>query len=221
MNQDARPVTVWDLPTRIFHWSLVFFVVVSIASGEDEGLALTLHTWAGYAVCLLLLFRAGWGVIGSRRSRFHDFVRGWPAVAAHGRSLLRLRPERHVGHNPIGGWMIVILLVSLTIAAGSGLFTGEDGRGGPFLQYAPWLGDEGLDDLHEFFGHLIILLAVVHIGGVMVDWLLTRDNLVRAMITGTKWLDPETALIEPPPVGLWRAVLLSLIVAAAGAYLFF
>jgi cytochrome b len=216
-----RPVPVWDFPTRFFHWALVLFVVLSLLTGEDEGWQFIIHTVAGYAVLLLLLFRLIWGFVGSLHSRFTDFVHGRRAVGDYVAQLVRLRPPDSVGHNPLGGWMVVLILVTLTLAAVTGLFSGEEdgGRGVLYgVLFAP--GGEGLSDLHEAIGNFVIAIAIIHVIGVLVDWLLTGDNIIRAMVTGNKTLDEPAAAREPALAPAWLAVAAALLVGGAGYYLF-
>lgn len=220
-----RAVVVWDLPTRIFHWALVVAVVVSVLTGEEEGALFVVHTISGYLILLLLLFRLMWGVVGSPHSRFSDFIYSAPTVRGYARQLLRLKPPNYVGHNPLGGWMVVLLLSVLLATVVTGLFSGGDhGASGLFLPLiaAPGgegLGGEGLGEIHEVLGNVVIALAIVHVLGVFVDWLLNGENLVRPMITGVKKLDETQAASERPLVKPWRAVIVAAVVALAGVYL--
>lgn len=197
-----KNVPVWDLPTRIFHWALAASVGAALIVTPEDGNGFVVHAAAGYLALLLVAFRLPWGFLGSPHSRFADFLHPPAKVVDFARQHLRLRVTRHVGHNPLGGWMIVILLLFVTGAAVTGLLGGF------------WRG------LHPLFGNLLILLVLLHIAGVVVDMLLSRDNIVRAMITGRKKLDDATALNEPPLIGWWRAVVLALMIAAAGGYLY-
>jgi len=200
-------VPVWDLATRLFHWLLVLFVTVCLLTGEDEGLVFAVHAYAGFAVLMLLLFRAGWGVIGSAHSRFADFVYSWDATRRYALSVLRLRPAHYVGHNPLGGWMVVLMLLVLTATALSGVLMVAGG--------VRWL-----EDVHETLGSLMQVLVFVHIAGVLADRLLTGDKIVKAMITGRKELTEEAARREFPLAGAGRAVVLAVLVLAASGYLF-
>jgi cytochrome b len=214
-------VPVWDFPTRAFHWLLVLFVAVSYVTGGEDGWLFVVHTVSGYAVALLLLFRLIWGVIGSPRSRFGDFVYGRQVVGDYVRRLLALDPPRYVGHNPLGGWMVVLMLIVLSLTVLTGLFSGEkDGASGLLfsLVWAP--GSKGLGEVHEVFANLILILAVVHVCGVLADWWLTGENLVSAMISGAKQLDATSASAEKPIAPSWRMFVAAGLVAVVGAFLF-
>ena len=212
-----RFVSVWDLPTRIFHWALTVVVAVTIFVEGGEGGGFVLHATAGYLALWLTAYRLVWGFVGSPRSRFADFVYGWASVRTYAGRLLRLAPPRHVGHNPLGGWMVVALLAVTLAASASGLFTGEDGAAGPFVGL---VGGEGLGELHEVLGNLLIVLVVLHLLGVVADIVLTRENLIRAMITGRKLLDDAAAAAEPPLAGGRRGAALAIVVGLIGGYFY-
>lgn len=199
-----QKIKVWDPAIRLFHWLLVLLFTVSYLTGEGEG---PLHVYSGYGVLGLLLFRLIWGVIGTRHARFVDFVKGPATVLRYLRSLLQGRSLHYLGHNPLGGWMALALLLSLALSVWSGLELyategygplagngsalirqaavdeGEDASG-----HAP--GHEMWEDAHEFFANLTLLLVILHIIGVGIASRLHRENLVRAMITGYKKIPP-------------------------------
>lgn len=185
----AREVKVWDPLVRVFHWTLVAgFFTAYLTEGHDE--TLTLHTWAGYTVLGLVLVRLVWGFIGTRHARFSDFVYRPGVVKDYVRDVVKLHPRRYLGHNPAGGLMIVVLILSLlvTTVSGMSLYAVEE-QAGPL---AGWLGGAGhfweevFEGVHEFFANFTLFLVVVHVAGVIVESLLHGENLVRAMITGRK-----------------------------------
>jgi cytochrome b len=150
-----------------------------------------LHKLAGYGVAVLLVFRVIWGFAGSRHSRFSDFVRPWRDVFAHIKGMLSLRPARTLGHNPLGGWMAVLLLLVLAAQVGTGLFASDDGLGGPLAGAVSSGTAHAIAELHEGLSGALLGLIALHVVGVLA--LLTRDNLVRAMITGRKAVTPGEA----------------------------
>ena len=185
----TREVKVWDPLVRVFHWTLVIgFFTAYFTEGEDE--TLFLHTWAGYIVAGLVLVRLLWGFIGTRHARFRDFVFRPAVIKAYLFDVLRLKPKRYLGHNPAGGLMIVLLLISLscTVFFGMGLYA-VDENAGPLAGWLGGLGESWEDvfkEVHEFFANFTLFLVVVHVAGVLVESLLHRENLVRAMFTGRK-----------------------------------
>lgn len=176
-----RKVQVWDLPTRIFHWSLLALVLVAWFTGEDESTAL-IHRLAGESVAGLLVFRLIWGVVGGQHARFSDFAAGPNAIVAHVRDLASKQPTRHLGHNPLGGFAVFLLLLTTAGIVTTGLFSSGHDNAGPF---AGMWGLE-LGEVHEALFRVLQALVVVHVLGVIIETVKAKDALVPAMITGVK-----------------------------------
>lgn len=196
----STEIAVWDPLVRLFHWVLVAaFCAAYFTQSEwfedfqdrlDGEWLQTVHVWAGYTIAGLLLFRLLWGFTGPRYARFADFVHGPRATLSYLKQVLTLRAPRHLGHNPAGGAMIVVLLLSLTTAVTAGLLLyGTDKGLGPL---AGWLagGNEdtihSIKEIHEFFANFTLALVAGHLIGVVWESLLHRENLARAMVTGRK-----------------------------------
>ncbi|GMQ95831.1 MAG: cytochrome b/b6 domain-containing protein [Gammaproteobacteria bacterium] len=203
-NRSGRSIFVWDLPTRLFHWLVVALVAVTWASGEAEGPLFVVHKLAGYGVVVAILFRLIWGLVGSYHSRFRDFIHPWPVVRDYARGLLALRPKPALGHNPLGGWMVVLLLTALLGMVATGLFASEDGVGGPLAELISPAVADALSEVHEGLFNVLLVLVGIHVAGVLVDSVLTGHNLVRSMVTGRKQvtvaeLDAATTSRRPAP----------------------
>lgn len=169
----ARRIVVWDPLVRIFHWSLVAAVLVAWASADElRGL----HQTAGFAILGLVLVRIAWGFVGTEHARFADFVHRPSTVFRYMGDLVRRRAKRYLGHNPAGGMMIVVLLVMLlaTSVLGAAMVTGAIQR------------NHQVEEIHEVMANLTLILAGVHVAGVLVASLLHRENLIGAMISGRK-----------------------------------
>jgi cytochrome b len=179
---DERTIRVWDLPTRIFHWSLLVLILVAWFTGEEEGGAALVHRYAGEAIAGLIVFRVLWGFIGGEHSRFADFAAGPAAIAAHVRELFSAQPKRRLGHNPLGGVAVFLLLAVVAAIVFTGLFSGDDGVGGPFVG----LWGLELSELHEVLFRVLQGLVIIHLLGVFVESIKARDALVPAMVTGDK-----------------------------------
>ena len=122
-----REKKVWDILTRIFHWSLVaaFAVAFITSEGDDR-----LHTSFGYIVIGLIVFRLLWGFIGSKHSRFSDFLYGPAKIIGYLKGIATGRPVHYTGHNPAGGAMIIVMLITLSLLCFSGLKVwGTEGEG--------------------------------------------------------------------------------------------
>lgn len=184
MEQTA--VKVWDPFVRIFHWLLVLSFTVAWLSGEEIE---TLHAYAGYAVFGLVLLRLVWGFIGTRHARFRDFVYPPAKVKAFIGDTLQLRARRYLGHNPAGGAMIILMLLCLVLVSVTGFAVyGIEAGDGPLAMLAGSSGalEELVEETHEVFANLLLLLVLIHVAGVVVESLIHRDNLVKAMFTGRK-----------------------------------
>lgn len=176
-------VRIWDLPTRLFHWSLVILVTLAWFTGEGEGIAGQLHRYSGEAIAGLLIFRFAWGFAGGEHARFSSFFYPRGAIGAHVRELASFRVERTLGHNPLGAVASLALMVTVALIVLTGLFSaGEESVSGPFAGLIP--GDIG--EVHEVLFRILQGLVVLHLAGVAVTSLASRENLVRAMITGRK-----------------------------------
>jgi cytochrome b len=184
MEQNA--VRVWDPFIRIFHWSLVLSFTVAYLSGEELE---TLHNNAGYAVLGLVLLRLVWGFVGTRHARFRDFIYPPGVIKGFLRDTFRQRARRYLGHNPAGGAMIIVMLVSLVLTTVTGIaYYGIEDAAGPLAMLAgsaEW-SKELLEEVHEFFANLMVLLVVIHIIGVVVEGRLHQENLVKSMLNGRK-----------------------------------
>ena len=174
-------ILVWDLPTRLFHWLLAASFAGAWLTAESERWR-DVHVTLGYTFAGLIAFRLLWGLIGSRYARFSSFVTGPGPVKRYLLSILRLRPEHHVGHNPAGGWAVLALL-------GLGLATALSG----YATYNDYGGD-WLEELHEGAAGAMLGLVFVHVGAVLLSSLIHRENLVRAMWNGFKRGAPIEAI---------------------------
>jgi cytochrome b len=176
-----RKVQIWDLPTRIFHWALLALVLVAWFTGEEESTAL-LHRIAGESIAGLLVFRLVWGFVGGQHARFAAFAAGPKAIIAHVRDLFSRQPKRHLGHNPLGGVAVFLLLITVAGIVMTGLFSSGHDNAGPFA------GMWGLEfgEIHEALFRVLQALVVVHVLGVIVETAKSKDALVPAMITGVK-----------------------------------
>ena len=214
----TRSLEVWDLPTRLFHWALVFFMLAAYftSAGRPYGFQFLLHVICGYSIVLLILFRLAWGIAGGEHARFGTFVRGWDAVKDHARSLLRLSPSRASGHNPIGGWMILAMLAILALTTATGLMAqGKTGGTGPITALIPIAAIAPVGAIHQFLGTAILYLAGFHVLGVVAESILLRENLARAMLSGRKRASvPDDRDAHAAPV--WRSVVIAAILAGLG-----
>ena len=191
MNEALQRVKVWDGWVRLFHWSIVALLVAQYVTVE-----LSLMEWhfrCGYLVLALLVFRLGWGLVGSDTARFARFLKSPLAALAHLRHLTRREPDTEVGHNAAGGWMVLLLLALLLAQVATGLFASEEpgesyAAHGPFaLQVEDALSAQ-LTGLHGLGFNLLLGAIGLHVAAVLAYAVLKRQDLVRPMVTGFKRL---------------------------------
>ena len=195
---------VWDLPTRLFHWTVVVLVALAWWSAENDRQAL--HLYLGYGTLSLLLFRVGWGIFGSSTARFSSFVRGPAAVMRY------VRDRFHwpsAGHAPLGALNVIALLAMLFAIVGTGLIASdEDGLFSGPLAFLVSLGaSETATDLHEDLFNVLLALIGLHVAAILLYRFALGRNLLGPMITGKAELAPE---VEPMRPGKWWVALLCL-----------
>jgi len=199
----------WDLPTRLFHWTLVALVAACWWSAEND--QQDLHLYLGYGVLSLLLFRVGWGLFGSSTARFSSFVRG-PA------SVLRYVRDRFhwptAGRAPLGALSVVALLAMLFVMVGTGLFAAdEDGLfSGPLAFVVSLSASDLMTDLHEDLFNILLALIALHVAAILLYRLALGRNLLGPMITGKAELGDG---VEPMRPGKWWVALLCLVAGIA------
>lgn len=212
MSATPASQRIWDLPTRLFHWLLVVALLASFVSGEVGGAWIDWHLRSGLLVVALIGFRLAWGIVGSATARFAQFLRGPAAIRAHWRG-----QWRGVGHSPIGGIAVVVLMLAVIAQLLTGLYANDDIS---FDAPLSVLVDKNTSDaLRLWHGRLFYLLAVLtamHVVAIVYYLRVKRDDLITPMLTGYKRLDPERSAALPQPLTTPRyvaALLLSLLAA--------
>lgn len=180
-------IRIWDPWVRLFHWLLVTGVLVLFVLEES---IMALHLIVGYAVFGLLCFRVIWGWIGPGHARFRDFVRSPQETWAYLGKLRSGQAERFLGHNPAGGMMIVMLMSTLLVTILFGMLAqGAEQSGGWLAWMAVSVGGahaKWFEEAHELFAGVLMLLVVLHLGGVLFSSWHQKENLIKSMITGCK-----------------------------------
>jgi cytochrome b len=164
---------VWDPLVRILHWTLVLGIVIAWLTREGAREA---HELIGYAVLAALALRLLWGFVGTQYARFSQFVVSPAKTLGYARQVIEGKESRHVGHNPLGGWMIVLLLAAIALVSLSGwLYTTDE-----------YWGVEWVAETHEALSNFLYGLIALHIAGVVFTSLRQKENLVAAMLHGRK-----------------------------------
>ena len=168
----AARIHVWDAPLRLFHWLLVIAIAVAFLSAEEASPLNNWHIISGWVAAILITFRIIWGFVGGEYARFSGMWKDG-GLGHHIGELLRFKPRAAVGHNPLG-WISALLLIGVSIVT---IWTGA---------LIVTSGGEAGEDLHEIIGWSLLGLVAIHVAAVFIMSLMTRDNLVRAMVTGYK-----------------------------------
>ena len=177
---------VWDWPVRLFHWVLVVLLTAAWVTAEAGIEYMHWHMRCGYAVLVLLVFRVLWGAVGSATARFGRFVRGPRAVWTYAKSWFSRHPQHYLGHNPLGGWMVLMLLLLVAVQAGTGLFANDDiFNEGPLAGLVSAAASGLLTAVHKFNFNLLLGAVGLHVAAVLL-YLSRGDNLLKAMFTGRK-----------------------------------
>ncbi len=215
-SQSDRLIRVWDLPTRLFHWLLVILVLACFITGKIGGAWMPYHILCGCAVLGLLVFRLVWGFVGGRHARFSAFVRAPGAVLRYTRTLLQPEAPRHLGHNPLGGWSVLAMLLALSVQAVTGLFANDDiFTEGPLYPWVSKATSDWLTHIHKLNQGVILLLVGVHVMAVFFYLIMKHENLIQPMFTGRKHWHNQS---EASDNHLGRAAIAACL-AAFGVYL--
>ena len=192
----ARRFLLWDLPLRVFHWSLVAAVTAAIVTGEIGGPWMVWHGRAGLLIVGLLVFRIVWGLVGSATSRFAHFAPSPGSVLAY----LRGR-WRGVGHNPLGALSVFALLGLLALQATTGLFGNDDiAFAGPLNHLVSDTLGSRVTGWHRLLADALFAWMALHLLAIAFHVVVKRHRLIRPMITGLHDVDADTPLPAPARV---------------------
>jgi cytochrome b len=210
---------VWDIPVRVFHWLLVALIVVSFTTAQIGGNAMRIHELSGFSILTLVLFRVLWGIFGSTYARFSDFVRHPRQAIEYARSLRRGRSAFYAGHNPLGGWMVVALLLCLLVQTATGLFANDDVMTeGPLFDWVSKRTSDILSRIHEVNFYVLLALITLHVAAALYYLWGKRENLILPLFTGRKQGREAQDVPESRDAPLWLALVL-VAVCAVGVYL--
>jgi cytochrome b len=202
---ETRSTLIWDLPIRAFHWLTVVLVFACYVTWRLNWM--DWHAWAGETLLALLIFRLLWGLFGSDTARFARFVAPPTLAIAHLRHLLRREPDRSIGHNPAGGWMVLVMLALLIGQTLSGLYINNDiADEGPFTELVAAPVANAISAMHTIFWDLLLVAIGLHLLAILTYTVAKGHNLLHAMITGRKHL--PKALPAPRIRRAWLAALL-------------
>lgn len=214
---DVDPETVvraWGWPIRVVHWAMVLLLIALVVTAEIGGLAMDWHMRAGETMLGLVLFRIFWGFGGPANARFANFLRGPRAVASYARSLRHPPHESYPGHNPLGGWMVILLFLALLVQTGTGLFANDDvASEGPLARFVDEDLSSLLSSIHRSNAWIVFTLAAIHVSAVLFYLFKMKENLITPMIVGNKRSSPGPASAKRQRSSSVRALLLAALAA--------
>lgn len=210
MSNGDRIVVVWDAPTRLFHWLTAVLVAAAYATWRLNWMEW--HSRVGTVLLALLIFRLLWGLFGSDTARFSHFIASPRASVRQLAHIFRREPDRQAGHNPAGGWMVLLLLALLLGETLTGVYIDNDiANVGPLTEFTPAPIADAIEALHATFWNALLAAIALHIAAILVYAVAKRHNLLVPMITGRKTL--PAGVVQPRMAGLARA---GLLLAASG-----
>ena len=214
-------VRIWDLPTRLFHGALIVALVGLVVTAQVGGDAMEWHFRCGYLVLTLVLFRLVWGWLGGYWSRFRQFVRSPVAALAYARLPFEDRPPS-VGHNPLGAWSVLVILLALGLQVIAGLFSDDEiACAGPFVPYASGMWVSLATRYHTGIGKLAVFaLVALHVGTVLYYRHKRKLDLITPMVSGDKVLPVGTqASVDSAATRVLALVVLGLVATALALFL--
>ncbi len=191
ISKALREEIVWDPFIRWWHWILALTVTLGWSFGEFMSFAtIKWHFYCGYTILCLMLCRVLWSLCGPAPVRLGALLPTRSALLNHLRDFRLRQPSGARGHNPLGSLAVLAMLALLTTQALCGLFLESD----DYFESAPLahLVSDALSTQllrwHKALARLILIMVTLHIAAVFYYWLWKRENLIKAMITGRKWV---------------------------------
>ena len=214
-----KQVKAWDWNVRIFHWLLLVLVINAWVTAEFGDMEMKWHQINGFAIIFLVSFRIFWGLLGSSTARFTRFIYGPRKMRAYLSATRSGKAQKYLGHNPLGGAMVIALLLMLATQATTGLFS-SDGMfaNGPLSDRVSESMSEQFSELHEIGFICLLVLVVFHVSAVLFYLFKHKDNLIKPMLNGYKSAAEYEDGKEMQSVSAWRTVL-CLVLAALVVYM--
>ncbi len=216
-QSSASSVRVWDLPTRLFHWTLAAAVSGSLISAKIGGDAIVWHFRFGYVVFALLIFRILWGLVGGRWSRFASFIYAPSTVLRYLRGRSQADEHVDVGHSPLGSFSVFALLTVLIAQVATGLVADDEiATVGPLNRLVSSDLALSATSWHKSFGQWgVFALVGLHIAAIVYYVLIKKRILILPMINGDKTLPPDTPASADGIRSRALAIVLALLCGAA------
>ncbi len=201
---------IWDLPIRLFHWSLALLIIFLWYSAKISTDLMEWHAIAGKVLFALILFRLIWGIVGSETAQFSKFIKPPLTTIAYLRSMKKSDNEPIIGHTPPGAYMIITMLLVILIQIVSGLCSSDDiFVEGNFYRYLDHETAEWMASIHYYTFYILIFLISLHVSTIAI-YAITGVNMVKPMISGSKIVQEKK--IPPKLISTWKAFFIFLVV---------
>lgn len=189
-QQEQQEQPIWDLPIRIFHWLLPLLIGACWWTAKNH--MLEYHRWCGYGLAFLIVFRIYWGFLGSYTAKFKQFIKSPFVVFRYAMRLVGKKNEQTTsmdnqpGHNPMGGYAVVLMLLVIGSQILLGLFAIDtDGfDGGPFADYIDYDLSRTFAEWHELLFNLLLVNIGLHIAAILFYRIVRKNNLIPAITIG-------------------------------------
>jgi cytochrome b len=181
-------IRVWDIPIRLFHWVLVALVTCQFLIAWVFTEQIELHVILGYLTLALIVFRIFWGFIGTTYAQFKNFLVSPTSLVAYTKGLFNQTSQsKSAGHNPIGGYSTIAIIVCILVQAFSGLFCDDNVfTAGPLRRLVSDNVTSIFNQLHALNAKILVGLLCTHVLAIFWYLLVKRENLIKPMITGKK-----------------------------------
>jgi cytochrome b len=209
-------IRVWDLPVRLFHWVLAVCIILGIIFVKIGGNAIEWHAYCGYTALVLVLFRIIWGFVGSWHARFANFIPSPQSLFAY----LQGQSNGGIGHNPLGAFSVIALLLAILVQAMTGLFADDDiFFQGPLAKYVSNANVALLTSVHRFNQYILFALITLHLAAIFFYQLYKKERLIEPMITGDKQIEEVNTVSESIDTSKQRlAALVIFLLIGVGLY---
>jgi len=171
---------------------LIIFLWYSADIADD---LMIWHVRAGKLLLALLIARVAWGFCGSQTARFADFIRSPKEFFNYLPFIKKTEKNNEIGHNPTGGYMVVIMMAVLFVQSISGLGNSDDiFIEGSLYRYLNENTAELMAKIHYNNFYILLILIAMHLLAI-ASYYLSGNNLVLPMVSGYKKIQKAT---KPP-----------------------
>lgn len=175
--KENHKTTVYDWPTRIFHWLFAFLFLgayLTVELVDDENPIFSLHMMAGLTIGFILILRIVWGFVGTTYARFSSFEMSPIKFLEYLKDAVVAKTKRYLGHNPASSYAAIIMFICAAGLAVTGVMMTGGGE------------SDVIEEIHELLANIFLITVVAHVGGIIFHHVKHKDSLWSSMFTGKK-----------------------------------